>query len=220
MIRNGLAALLLVFAALPATAHQPARPSAADPTPPAVAQSEPDARAKAIDELLGQLSKAQDPALARRLAAAVQALWRRSGSDTVDLLTARSVEAQKAQKVEIAIKLMDEVVSLRPDYAEGWSRRATLHYAAKDYDEAMVDIRETLALEPRHFGAWLGLGRILKDSDLDAKALAAFRKALAIYPGIEGLKREVDELALKVEGQPIPAVVVRRYRIGHGRGRG
>jgi tetratricopeptide (TPR) repeat protein len=202
MIRHGLAALLLVIA-VPATAQQPGPPQAAEPAPPAAAQSEPEARARAVDELLGQLSKAQDPALAKRLAAAVQALWRRSGSDTVDLLAARSVEAQRAQKVDVAIKLMDEVVSLRPDYVEGWSRRATLHYAAKEYDEAMIDIRETLALEPRHFGAWLALGRILKDSDLDAKALAAFRRALAIYPGIEGLKREVDELSLKVEGQPI-----------------
>ncbi|MFC7051078.1 tetratricopeptide repeat protein [Hansschlegelia quercus] len=176
---------------------------AAEPAPPAAAPSEPDARAKAVGELLGQLSKAQDPALAKRLAAAVQALWRRSGSDTVDLLTARSVEAQRGQKVDVAIKLMDEVVSLQPDYAEGWNRRATLHYMAKDYDEAMIDIRETLALEPRHFVAWLALGRILKESDLEAKALAAFRKALAINPWIEGLKREVDELALKVEGQPI-----------------
>ncbi|TBN51901.1 tetratricopeptide repeat protein [Hansschlegelia quercus] len=203
MIRNGLAALLLVFAAAPATAQQPAPPMAAEPAPPAAAPSEPDARAKAVGELLGQLSKAQDPALAKRLAAAVQALWRRSGSDTVDLLTARSVEAQRGQKVDVAIKLMDEVVSLQPDYAEGWNRRATLHYMAKDYDEAMIDIRETLALEPRHFVAWLALGRILKESDLEAKALAAFRKALAINPWIEGLKREVDELALKVEGQPI-----------------
>jgi tetratricopeptide (TPR) repeat protein len=203
MIRYGLAALLLVFTAAPAMAQQPTPSRAAEPAPPAIAQSEPEARAKAVDELLGQLSKAQDAALAKRLAAAVQALWRRSGSDTVDLLTARSVEAQRAQKVEVAIKLMDEVVSLRPDYAEGWNRRATLHYMAKDYDEAMIDIRETLALEPRHFVAWLALGRILKESDLEAKALAAFRKALAINPAIEGLKREVDELALKVEGQPI-----------------
>ncbi|HEY0293056.1 MAG TPA: tetratricopeptide repeat protein, partial [Hansschlegelia sp.] len=134
---------------------------------------------------------------------AVQALWQRSGSDTIDLLMARSTEAQRKSKIGIAIRLMDEVVSLRPDYAEGWNRRATLHYMAKDYDDAMADIRETLNREPRHYGAWLGLGRILKDADLDAKALAAFRHVLAIYPQIEGLKREVDELALKVEGQPI-----------------
>ncbi|MFJ5487662.1 tetratricopeptide repeat protein [Hansschlegelia beijingensis] len=160
-------------------------------------------KGEALDELLVQLAKADEPGAAKRIAAAVQALWRRTGSDTIDLLLTRSTQAQRQSKIDIAIKLMDEVVSLKPEFAEGWNRRATLHFVAKDYDAAMLDIRETLAREPRHFGAWLGLGRILEDADLDAKALAAYRRVLEIYPQIEGLKKRVDDLALKVEGQPI-----------------
>lgn len=158
---------------------------------------------KAVDELFARLAKAQDPATAQRIAGAVQALWTRSGSDTIDLLATRANEAQRAQKLDVAIKLMDEVVSLKPDYVEGWNRRATLRFAAKDFDEAMGDLHEVLIREPRHYGAWIGLGRILSDAGLDARALAAYRKALEIYPLVEGLKKQVDELELKVEGQPI-----------------
>lgn len=158
---------------------------------------------RAVDDLLGRLAKADDPRSAKRIAGGVQALWMRSGSDTIDLLTARANEAQRAQKLDVAVKLMDEVVSLKPDFAEGWNRRAILHFAAKDYQAAMSDIHQTLLREPRHFGAWLALGRILADGGFDRQALAAFRKTLEIYPAVEGLKKEVDGLTLKVEGQPI-----------------
>lgn len=221
MIRAATAVLALLLA-LPAAAQAP---DLAPPTPPAPPQGDapdvtgpttgplaggprrsiddPETRRKATDDLLGRLARTQDPAAAKRIAAAVQALWLRSGSDTVDLLTSRAGEAHRAQKVDVAIKLMNEVVGLKPDFVEGWNRRATLHFVAKDYDEAMADIHEVLIREPRHFGAWMGLGRILADAGQDAKALAAYRKALEIYPAIDNLKKQVDELALKVEGQPI-----------------
>ncbi|HVI28804.1 tetratricopeptide repeat protein [Hansschlegelia sp.] len=209
MIRCGLAVSLLLLQLGAAFAAEPELAPSDPPeslAPAAPAAPEPRDRAvqgQALDELLVQLAKADEPRTAKRIAAAVQALWRRSGSDTIDLLLTRSTQAQRQSKLDVAIKLMDEVVSLKPDFAEGWNRRATLHFMAKDYDAAMLDIRQTLAREPRHFGAWLGLGRILEDSDLDAKALAAYRHVLAIYPQIEGLKKRVDDLSLKVEGQPI-----------------
>lgn len=205
----------------PLAPGEPAPPGAVEPpgpdpeagAPPPGAEGAPNAapksegleadRSKAVDELLGRLAKADDAQAAKRIASAVQTLWMRSGSDTVDLLTARAFEAQRAKKIEMAIKLMDEAVGLRPDFTEGWNRRATLHFMAKDFDEAMADIHEVLIREPRHYGAWVGLGRILADAGHEAKALGAYRKALEIYPAIEGLKKQVDDLTLKVEGQPI-----------------
>lgn len=212
MVRKSAAPLFvfaLLTAAAPARAQGPApeaprsaNPAQSTPAPPGSPLAPYDA-ARATDDLLGRLAKTDDPQAAKRIAAAVQALWTRSGSDTVDLLVARAAEAQRAQKLDVAIRLMDEVVGMKPDYVEGWNRRATLKFVAKDFDEAMGDIRETLIREPRHYGAWLGLGRILSEEGLDAKALAAYRKALEVYPTIEGLKKQVDDLTLKVEGQPI-----------------
>jgi tetratricopeptide (TPR) repeat protein len=194
-------AIAILTGSAPARAQspEPPRPDAPSPGEPAPAYDP----AKAVDDLLVRLAKTDDPQAARRIAAAVQALWSRSGSDTVDLLVSRATEAQRAQKLDVAIRLMDEVVGMKPDYAEGWNRRATLKFVAKDLDDAMSDIHETLIREPRHYVAWIALGRILSDSGFDAKALAAYRKALEIYPAIEGLKKQVEDLTLKVEGQPI-----------------
>ena len=207
MVRVSVVTLLtsaLLTAVAPARAQgsAPEAPRLASPDP-AETSSAPYDTAKAADDLLGRLAKTDDPQAAKRIAAAVQAMWTRSGSDTVDLLVARAGEAQRARKLDVAIRLMDEVVGMKPDYAEGWNRRSTLKIVAKDFEEAMGDIRETLIREPRHYGAWLGLGRILSDLGSDAKALAAYRKALEVYPAIEGLKKQVEDLTLKVEGQPI-----------------
>jgi tetratricopeptide (TPR) repeat protein len=199
-----LLALVLIIGS--AHAAEPALTPAPDVTGPRAGDPPPGAKsdaASASDELLNRLAKTEDPAAAKRIAAALRAVWTRSGSDTVDLLTARAMEAQRKAKRDVALKLLDAVVTLKPDYAEGWNQRATLHFLGKDYDRAMADIHETLLREPRHFGAWAGLARILRDAGLDRQALAAFRKALEIYPAIDGLQREVDELTVEVEGRPI-----------------
>ena len=65
----------------------------------------------------------------------------------------------------------------------------------------MSAIRETLRHEPRHYGAWAGLGRILQQTGDDRRALDAYRRALAIHPQLDGLRDEVDELVKKLRGE-------------------
>ena len=83
---------------------------------------------------------------------------------------------------DLAIKLLNAVVELKPDYIEGWNRRATIYYLKKDYAHSIADIREVLSREPRHFGALSGLGLILQEIGDDKHALEAYRKVLAIDP--------------------------------------
>ena len=102
-----------------------------------------------------------------------------------------------------AIKLLDAVIRLRPDYIEGWNRRATLYYLKGDYARSLQDIQQVLAREPRHFGALAGLGTILQEIGEDKAALEAFRRALAVDPHLEGIADKVNALAETVEGRDI-----------------
>ena len=62
-------------------------------------------------------------------------------SDTAALLMLRAKAAMDAQQMDVALKLLDAVVKLRPDYVEAWNRRATLYYLKNDYAHSLEDIR-------------------------------------------------------------------------------
>ncbi len=161
------------------------------------------ARAKNLDFLLGALKVAPDEESAKAVEARIWSIWMTTPSDTAALLMVRARSAMESKDYEVAIKLLDAVIKLRPDYIEGWNRRATVYYMQNDYTHSMEDIQEVLRREPRHFGALAGLGMILQETGDDKHALDAFRRALAINPYLEKVPDMVKSLTEKVEGRDI-----------------
>jgi tetratricopeptide (TPR) repeat protein len=160
-------------------------------------------RTRGLDFLFGALKVAPDDASARYVEARIWSLWMQTPSDTASLLMSRVKTAVDEKNYDVALKLLDKITMLRPDYIEGWNRRATIHYLQNDYTAALADIRQVLAREPRHFGALAGLGMILEDIGDDRHALDAFRRALAINPHLEKVPEMVKNLTEKVEGRDI-----------------
>jgi tetratricopeptide (TPR) repeat protein len=160
-------------------------------------------RTRGLDFLFGALKAAPDEASAKHVEARIWAIWMQTPSDTAALLMLRAKAAMEAQQTNVALKLLDSVIKLRPDYVEGWNRRATLYYLQNDYAHSLADIQQVLIREPRHFGALAGLGMIMQDIGDDKRALDAFRKALAINPHLEKVPELVKSLSEKVEGRDI-----------------
>jgi tetratricopeptide (TPR) repeat protein len=168
--------------------------------PPKVEHDDP---ANNLDTLFAALKIAPDEASAKAIEERIWALWLISGSDTCNLLMARAKVATDAKDYDLALKLLDAIVEIKPDYVEGWNRRATIYYLKDDYGHAIADLGEVLAREPRHFGALSGLGQMLQDIGDDKDALEAYRKALAIDPHLEHIPEVVKTLTDKVEGRDI-----------------
>ena len=160
-------------------------------------------KTRGLDFLFGALKAAPDEASAKHVEARIWALWLQTPSDTAALLMMRSKAAMDAQQIDVALKLLDAVVKLRPDYVEGWNRRATLFYLKNDYTRSLQDIEQVLVREPRHFGALAGLGMIMQDIGDEKRALDAFRKALAVNPHLDKVPELVKTLTEKVEGRDI-----------------
>ena len=160
-------------------------------------------RTKNLDFLFGALKAAPDDVSAKHVEARIWAIWLQTPSDTAALLMMRAKAAVDLQKVDVAIKLLDAVIKLRPDYIEAWNRRATLYYLQNDYGRSLADIQQVLVREPRHFGALAGLGMIMQDIGDDKRALDAYRKALAINPHLDKIPEQVKALTEKVEGRDI-----------------
>jgi tetratricopeptide (TPR) repeat protein len=207
LLTSALATVLIT--AGPALAQQRAQ----DKTPPTEQKKLPEApdklprvgadRTRGLDFLFGALKAAPDQASAKHVEGRIWALWTQTSSDTTMLLMTRAKTAIEKKQPDVALKLLDKVVKLRPDYVEGWNRRATIYYLQNDYAKSLSDIREVLAREPRHFGALAGLGMIMQELGDDKRALDAFRKALEINPYLEKLPEMVKSLTEKVEGRPI-----------------
>jgi tetratricopeptide (TPR) repeat protein len=156
-----------------------------------------------LDTLFAGLKIAPDEASAKAIEDRIWARWLVSGSDTCTLLMTRVKDATDDKDLDLAIRLLDAVIALKPDYVEAWNRRATVYYLKQDYGHALADLRVVLAKEPRHFGALSGLGLILQDIGDDKHALEAYRKALEIDPHLENIPEVVKTLSEKVEGRPI-----------------
>ena len=203
-----VAAMLAVplFAAVPATAQvKPDAPAAPDWVKPRGDAQRPEhgERTYSLDTLFEALKVAPDEASAKAIEDRIWALWMVSGSDTCNVLMSRAKMAADGRDYGLAIKLLNAVIELRPEYTEGWNRRATVYYLQKDYAHSLADIREVLAREPRHFGALSGLGAIMQEIGDDKHALAAYRRALAIDPHLEHIGEVVKTLTEKVEGRAI-----------------
>ena len=198
--------LLAALVAAPAAAQAPQQPSAKQkklPQPPAKLPRVIGDKAKNLDFLFGALKAAPDQESAKAVEARIWAVWTSTPSDTAALLMARAKLAMDGKETDVALKLLDAVIKLRPDYIEAWNRRATIYYLQNDYSRSMEDIRQVLIREPRHFGALAGLGMIMQETGDDKHALDAFRKALAINPYLERVPDLVKSLTEKVEGRDI-----------------
>jgi tetratricopeptide (TPR) repeat protein len=173
------------------------------PDAPAKLPRVPADKTRGLDFLFGALKAAPDEASAKHVEARIWAIWLQTPSDTVALLMMRAKTAMEAQNPDVAMKLLDAVIKLRPDYVEAWNRRATLYYLQNDYTRSLADIEQVLAREPRHFGALAGLGMIMQDLGDDKRALDAFRRALAVNPHLDKVPELVKTLSEKVEGRDI-----------------
>ncbi|MDP1554659.1 MAG: tetratricopeptide repeat protein [Hyphomonas sp.] len=163
----------------------------------------PAAHAAPTEEMFAKLKAATEEAEAADVAADIWATWLESGSPTVDLLMQRAMEAVQYEDTDTAHELLDRVILLKPDYPEAWHRRAGLFLADENYPEAFRDLNEALKLEPRHFGAWLGMGVMLESLGGAKEALVSYREALAIYPLMPQARFAADRLAKQAEGQEL-----------------
>jgi tetratricopeptide (TPR) repeat protein len=163
----------------------------------------PEEREKTLSDLYALLATADDEDSAKAVAEAIERIWLHSGSATIDLLMERSMKAVSEKNQELALKLLDHIVELAPDFTEAWNRRAYVHFVRNEIELALGDLRRALALDPNHFKALDGLGQILREIGQKKAALQAFKQLLEIHPYWSGAQQMIDELAREVEGQGI-----------------
>ena len=148
----------------------------------------------ALDDLFEQLAITTSDEEASNITREIWQRWTANDDPDVSQLMQIGIRALNYSTYRKALQSFDRVIEIAPEFAEGWNKRATLYYHIKEYRRSIDDIKETLLLEPRHFGAWSGLGLVSIAQENYSGALAAFKKALSINPHISNIRRYVHKL--------------------------
>jgi tetratricopeptide (TPR) repeat protein len=179
--------------------------AAAQAASPRLAQSAPDAAARAqkLDALFARLKTVTAEDEGDATVAEIWKLWQQSGTPELDALMEQASSMIGAGLHPLALPILDDLIKRAPDWAEAWNKRATARYLMGEYDGSLADIGRVLALEPRHFGAMggIGLNRIAKGEFREA--LAAYRRALAVNPFLKERLELMPALEKKLGEKPI-----------------
>jgi tetratricopeptide (TPR) repeat protein len=168
---------------------------------PARADQKADAHKAELDRLFKALRAAPDETAAGMLETRIRSLWVEEASPAAVLLLSRGEREMGANADDEAVEDFDAVLTLEPEYAEGYNHRAAARAALGDYAGAIRDIQATLARDPRHFPALQGLSHIAEQQGNWHGALEAWGRALDIDPRTPGGIDRLEHLQKKAEGE-------------------
>lgn len=150
-----------------------------------------DQNAPELDQWFEQLATTQDSRRADILTRKIWNAWLRSDREDVTALMVAGIAMMSQGKLADALVRFNRIIEADPAFAEGWNKRATVLYHMRLFADSIADIKQTLRLEPRHFGALSGLGLIMLERGNNLAALAAFEKAQAINPHAPGVSENI-----------------------------
>ena len=135
--------------------------------------------------------KSEDPELAATAEAILWREWCRSGDPETDRLFRAGVEAMQQQRLADAEALFSRLIELKPEFAEGWNKRATVRFMRGNFAGSIADCRETLGRNPNHFGAASGQGLCHMSLNEFREAAICFRRALEIHPHLDAVRHNL-----------------------------
>jgi Flp pilus assembly protein TadD len=143
--------------------------------------------AEKLDKLYARLAKTDDPRAADAIVRLIGEEEVQSGSDSANLLLARALVAKSGHHEDVALDILDDLVALRPEWSQAWSKRAAFRLETGDESGAMQDFAETLKRDPRDLDALAGLGAVLAQAQKFDQAEKVFQQALALAPAFQPL---------------------------------
>jgi tetratricopeptide (TPR) repeat protein len=198
-------ALALALAVPVAAPAQTAAPLTREQALAGLARSDVETRRQAA-AWLGEVGRIEDaPALLKVLrdpdpvvrALAEHALWQvwsRSGDPEIDALFQEGVAQMTQRDGQGAIATFSRIIEKRPEFAEGWNKRATVYFLMGEYQKSLADCDEVVKRNPSHFGALSGYGQIYLQLNQPERALSYFERALTVNPNLEQVERVIEEL--------------------------
>jgi tetratricopeptide (TPR) repeat protein len=196
--------LALVLAAAPASA-QPGTAITREQALEKIVSGDPQARRMAAAALGSLGTMADAPVLLRALRdqdegvravaeSSLWQLWSHSGDPEIDVLFQLGLEQMSRGDAQAAIRTFTTIIQKKPDFAEGWNKRATIYFLVGEYEKSLKDCDEVIKRNPQHFGVLAGYGQIYLALDKPELALEYFQRALKVNPNLRSVAAAVNQL--------------------------
>ena len=144
--------------------------------------------------LLQEALRDPDPAVRALAERSIWSVWGRSGDPEIDRLYEQGLAKMQGQDYREAIEIFSEIIRGKPDFAEGWNKRATLYYLIGEFEKSLADCDEVVRRNPEHFGALSGYGLIYLQLDRPELALQYFERAFAANPNMPQIEIAIEQL--------------------------
>ena len=141
--------------------------------------------------LFEQLEQAPSHSQTQIIEGQIWQAWLLAPDENAQALMSQLSYAVSSGQLQLGLRLANQLVDSNPDFAEAWNKRATIQYLLGNHGQSVADIKQTLLLEPRHFGALSGLGLIFMASGNYEAALDAFKAVLALSPGSDNARGSI-----------------------------
>ncbi len=153
-----------------------------------------------LDTLFAKLQSATDPMAIQSLEQAIWEQWTMVPDQALRQLMLRGIAEMQQRELQSAVATFTRLIEMAPELSEAWNKRATVYWLLGDFPRSLSDICETVKREPRHFGAYSGLGMIREQMGEPARAVAAFELAKKYNPHIAGIDAEIERLRAEPGG--------------------
>ena len=147
-----------------------------------------------LEGLFEILSKTESDIQINKVTSSIWDIWHETNDSSIDADFYRGLESMRKGDFLMAVAFFTRVIDNNPNFAEGWNKRATVYYMLGKFDASMMDIHETLKLEPRHFGAMDGMGLIFIEMQKFEKALDIYDQMLKIFPNSTATKEKKERM--------------------------
>jgi len=156
-----------------------------------------------LDRLFARLQETDSGYAAAEITNRIWRLWHEYDDEVISRLMSQGIHSMQHSRLDEAIALFTEVVELAPDFAEGWNVRATAYYLMGEYALSTEDVKQTLKLEPRHFGALSGQGLIYLRLNKLSAALEYMEEALKYNPHMDNLRENIEIIKRQIKKEVI-----------------
>lgn len=158
---------------------------------PAASADQNDAQ---LDVLFEALTETSDTMLLSQIESRIWSIWYQHADENIEAMLTTGDQLMNAGYHGDALRVFNAVIERQPGFAEGWNRRATLHYLMGNLAESISDVEKTLELEPRHFGALSGLGLVYLQRNNLTKAREAFENLLTVHPNSPAARQNMERV--------------------------